>query len=165
MGQPSGLPCPLKHEQSTSWRAQIVACTGYLAHLFGKSHNESERTLCWLLGHPFKKSLLDHNNYAFQALFLRTDGPCSQHTFSLFGSKRSVHYQRASHLQECRSWTHAASPSHRYPNGPFQTTRPPVKGRTTKYLTDSPLVVHALEQQYVQQSYLALLSNSRLCAI
>jgi len=62
-------------------------CTDYLAHLFGKSHNESERTLCWLLGHPFKKSLLDHNNYAFQAHFLRTDGPCSQHTFSLFGPK------------------------------------------------------------------------------
>jgi hypothetical protein len=60
-----------------------------LAHLFGKSHNESERTLCWLLGHPFKKSLFDHNNYAFQAPFLRTDGPCSQHK-DMCASERSL---------------------------------------------------------------------------
>jgi hypothetical protein len=36
---------------------------------------------------------------------------------TLAGSRSSVHCQRASHLEECRSSTHAASPFHRYPNG------------------------------------------------
>jgi hypothetical protein len=31
-------------------------------------------------------------------------------------------------------------PSHRSPNGPFQATRSPVKGRTTQHLTYCPLV-------------------------
>src|SRR5258708_270789 len=59
----------------------------------------------------------------------------------------SVHCQRAFHLEECRSSMQTASPSHRYPGGPFQATRPPVKGRTTKDLTDpgvSLFVVMAL---------------------
>ena len=47
-----------------------------------------------------------------------------------FGSQTVVHYQRASHLEECRSSTHAACPSHRSPDGPFQATRSSVKGRT-----------------------------------
>ena len=48
-----------------------------------------------------------------------------------FGSKTSVHYLWASHPEECHSSTHATSPSHRSPDGPFQATRSPVKGRTT----------------------------------
>jgi hypothetical protein len=47
-----------------------------------------------------------------------------------FGSKTLVHCQRASHLEQCRCSTHAACPSHRSPDGPFQATRSPVKGRT-----------------------------------
>jgi hypothetical protein len=50
-----------------------------------------------------------------------------------FGSQTVVHCQRASHLEECRSSTHAACPSHRSPDGPFQATRSPVKGRTPPY--------------------------------
>jgi hypothetical protein len=50
-----------------------------------------------------------------------------------FGSKTLVHCQRASHLEQCRCSTHAACPSHRSPDGPFQATRSPVKGRTPPY--------------------------------
>ena len=55
-----------------------------------------------------------------------------------FGSQMLVHYQRASHPEECRSSTHAAFPSHRSPDGPFRATRPPVKGRTPPYPIAAP---------------------------
>src|SRR6266702_6428155 len=49
-----------------------------------------------------------------------------------FGSKIQVHCRWASHPKECRSLTHATSPSHGSPHGPFQATRSSVKGRTTQ---------------------------------
>ena len=49
-----------------------------------------------------------------------------------FGSEIAVHYQWASHLEACHASTHATSPSHRSPDGPFQATRSSVKGRTTQ---------------------------------
>ena len=58
-----------------------------------------------------------------------------------FGSKTSVHYPWASHLEECRSSTHATSPSHRSPDGPFQATRSPVKGRTPQLSVWHPNLV------------------------
>jgi hypothetical protein len=54
-----------------------------------------------------------------------------------FGSQTKVHYRRASYLAECRSATHAASPSHRSPDGSLQTTRSPVKGRTPQLIAYS----------------------------
>src|SRR2546422_4747228 len=47
----------------------------------------------------------------------------------------SVHCRWAFHLGECRSPTQTTYPSHRYPDGSFQTTHSPVKGRTTQLLT------------------------------
>jgi hypothetical protein len=43
-------------------------------------------------------------------------------------------------LEQCRCSTHAACPSHRSPDGPFQATRSPVKGRTPPSPMAVPLI-------------------------
>jgi hypothetical protein len=49
------------------WLSEVLARLAYLGRCAG------------YVGHPFKKSLFDNDDNAFQALFLRTDVLSSQH--------------------------------------------------------------------------------------